>query len=345
MGGPAKASSPPFNTARPGSRPTNDGAALGGGANFFAGGNMDPSAGSQTIDVLGAAAEIDAGRVTGTLSAYIGGFSTQEDAAQITATALAATGAGLGSVAIGPVTSAERGGVTALLPRTVSNAVPPGTRSIRIRMEMRRAQGTYNDGYVDNVSLTLAPTVVNPKPSPAPTPSPTPTPVPTPVPGKSVVGAPVSGKVLVKRPGGGGFVELDATQGIPLGSTIDTKAGVIELTANAGTKAKFYDGIFKVTQSGGTTDLALNEPLAPCGKARAAAKKPKTRKLWGDGSGSFRTRGQYSSATVRGTKWLVQDSCAGTLTRVMKGAVSVRDNVKHKTVVVRAGKRYLARRR
>ena len=50
-------------------------------------------------------------------------------------------------------------------------------------------------------------------------------------------------------------------------------------------------------------------------------------------------------ATVRGTKWLVQDSCAGTLTRVTKGAVTVRDNVKHTTVVVRAGKRYLARPR
>ena len=67
-----------------------------------------------------------------------------------------------------------------------------------------------------------------------------------------------------------------------------------------------------------TTDLTLSQPLAPCGKkkAGAAAKKPKTRKLWGDGSGSFRTRGQYSAATVRGTRWLVQDSCAGTLTKV-----------------------------
>ena len=42
-------------------------------------------------------------------------------------------------------------------------------------------------------------------------------------------------------------------------------------------------------------------------------KKPKTRKLWGDGKGNFRTTGKYSAATVRGTKWLVQDSCTGTL--------------------------------
>jgi hypothetical protein len=99
-----------------------------------------------------------------------------------------------------------------------------------------------------------------------------------------------------------------------------------------------------VRQPGSITELALSEALAPCAKrARAAASKPKTRRLWGDGKGSFRTKGQYSAATVRGTKWLVQDSCAGTLTRVVTGSVSVRDNVRRKTVVVRAGKRYLAR--
>jgi hypothetical protein len=176
--------------------------------------------------------------------------------------------------------------------------------------------------------------------------TPTPVTTPTPVPGKTVVIAPVSGKVLVKLPGGKGFAEVDATQGIPLGSTVDTKQGVVELTAKAGQVARFHDGVFKVSQSGGTTDLTLNEALATCGKgAAAAAKKPKTRRLWGQGTGAFRTRGQYSSATVRGTEWLVQDSCAGTLTRVKTGVVSVRDDVKRKTVVVRAGKSYLARPR
>jgi hypothetical protein len=48
---------------------------------------------------------------------------------------------------------------------------------------------------------------------------------------------------------------------------------------------------------------------------------------------------------VRGTKWLVQDSCAGTLTRVAKGVVAVRDNVRRKTIILRAGKKYLARPR
>ena len=67
--------------------------------------------------------------------------------------------------------------------------------------------------------------------------------------------------------------------------------------------------------------------------------------LWGSGHGSFRTQGQYSSATVRGTKWFVQDSCAGTLTKVAQGVVSVRDDVKHKTITLRTGRQYLARPR
>jgi hypothetical protein len=77
----------------------------------------------------------------------------------------------------------------------------------------------------------------------------------------------------------------------------------------------------------------------------ARATRPGTRTRRGDGSGAFRARGQYSAATVRGTKRLVQDSCAGTLTKVAKGVVSVRDNVKRKTVIVKAGRQYLARPR
>jgi Bacterial Ig-like domain/Bacterial Ig domain len=193
-------------------------------------------------------------------------------------------------------------------------------------------------------------------PTPTPTPTPSPTTTPTPPPPapeyhQTVVIKPISGTIRVRKPGTNEFVDLDVTQGIPLGSTIDAKHGRIQLASepkNGGEpqKALFYGGLFKVEQPGGVIELTLNEPLAPCataGKASAAAKKPKTRKLWGDGSGSFRTKGQYSAATVRGTKWLVQDSCAGTLTEVAHGVVSVTDSVRHKTILLRGGKRYLAR--
>jgi hypothetical protein len=197
-------------------------------------------------------------------------------------------------------------------------------------------------------AIAVAP--VPPTPTPTP-PAPTPTPTATPVPQQDATGLP-SGTVKIKLPGGK-FVAFDPSKPIPSGSEIDVTKGKIALTAKLtpGGKpqtATFFDGIFKLTLGKKTTDLTLSQALAKCPKkhsAHAAAKKPKTRKLWGNGSGSFRTRGQYSAATVRGTEWLVQDSCSGTLTRVKKGVVSVRDNVRKKTIVLRAGKHYLAKPR
>ena len=46
---------------------------------------------------------------------------------------------------------------------------------------------------------------------------------------------------------------------------------------------------------------------------------------------------------MRGTKWLVQDTCTTTLTRVAQGVVSVRDEVKKQTITLRKGKSYTAR--
>jgi ferric-dicitrate binding protein FerR (iron transport regulator) len=59
--------------------------------------------------------------------------------------------------------------------------------------------------------------------------------------------------------------------------------------------------------------------------------------------GRFRTRGRHSSATVRGTKWEMTDRCDGTLTTVARGKVAVRDFRRKKTIIVKTGKRYLAK--
>jgi ferric-dicitrate binding protein FerR (iron transport regulator) len=67
------------------------------------------------------------------------------------------------------------------------------------------------------------------------------------------------------------------------------------------------------------------------------------RRLWGDGKGRFRTRGRHGAATVKGTKWLTQDSCDSTLVRVKRGTVVVRDFAKKKTVTVKQGRSYVAR--
>ena len=161
----------------------------------------------------------------------------------------------------------------------------------------------------------------------------------------------MSGTVKIKRPGRKRFVTLTAEAQIPVGSSIDTRRGRIAITAAQGAgktaSADFYDGLFKLTQAKRSklTSLTLTERLS-CprkGSASAAAKKKKKRRLWGDGSGKFRTKGKHSAATVVGTKWLVEDRCKSTLTRVVRGRVKVRDFAKKKTVTVRAGKRYTAR--
>jgi hypothetical protein len=199
---------------------------------------------------------------------------------------------------------------------------------------------------------------------------PPPAPPAAPVPGRSAVGRVVSGQVLVKLPGKR-FVALTAAANIPMGSQLDTRKGRVALTSAADTAGKktqsadFYDGIFQIKQTVPTkkpkkpaaliTDLVMKGQVArsqcaPLKGARSAvaAKKKKGPKgvlgqLWGNGKGKFRTNGKYSSATVRGTIWLVQDRCEGTLTKVRRGTVQVRDFKRKKTVNVKAGHSYLAR--
>ena len=179
-----------------------------------------------------------------------------------------------------------------------------------------------------------------------------PAPLPPPVAGKTVNAERRAGKVRFRLPGQAGFVELTAPQQVPIGTTFDTTAGRVTLTSAADTKgatqhAWFYEGTFTIGQTTGSqplTTLTLAGALPVCAKgARAAATARRQRHLWGDGKGRFRTGGRFSSATVRGTRWVVSDRCDGTLTRVVRGSVTVRDRVRDKTVILHAGEQYLAR--
>ena len=152
---------------------------------------------------------------------------------------------------------------------------------------------------------------------------------------------------------------LAAGSGLPFGSEVDTTNGTVSLTSvlpsGASQTGKFGGGRF-VIRSGarGYIDLHLrgrfcSRPRAQRGSgssyASASASRPQ-RRLWGsDSGGRFRTHGKHSHATVRGTRWLVEERCNGTLTRVTKGSVVVRDFALGKRKVLRAGESYLARAR
>ena len=175
-----------------------------------------------------------------------------------------------------------------------------------------------------------------------------------PVPGVRAGAVPVSGRVLVKIPGTNAFVELQNATEIPIGAQVDTRAGAVRLTSGGGGgTATFNDGLFTITQArAARAVMTLNLNGGNFGICRGGssaqsvgAVRPKrpVRRLWGSGRGRFTTRARYSSATVRGTRWLVQDRCDGTLTRVVQGRVLVRDFVRRRNRIVRAGQTYLAR--
>ena len=143
---------------------------------------------------------------------------------------------------------------------------------------------------------------------------------------------------------------------IPVGSIVDARKGTVVLSSAVSGAASqtgtFHGGIFQVRQAagaGGMTELVLRGPLPVCaaGGARAAAvRRPSARRArCGDATitGASARRGSNSVATVRGTAWYVEDRCDGTLTRVSKGSVSVRELHRKRTVIVNAGKSYLAR--
>ena len=166
-----------------------------------------------------------------------------------------------------------------------------------------------------------------------------------------------AGTVLVRLPGSARAVALTHAASIPVGTTLDARKGTVTLSsALPGDQTQtgtFHGGVFEVRQPDGArgmTELVLRGPLPTCtsagGSARAAAAPAKRppRRLWGrDDHGRFRTRGSNSVATVRGTVWYVEDRCDGTLTRVSKGSVSVRDLRRQRTVIVNAGNSYVAR--
>ncbi|HEY6888289.1 MAG TPA: hypothetical protein VI300_10930, partial [Solirubrobacter sp.] len=168
---------------------------------------------------------------------------------------------------------------------------------------------------------------------------------PVPVEGKTVVVSVISGTVALKLPGQRAYAKLSGTATVPMRTLLDTSDGRVQLVALADGKpqtGRFDSGKFRVDQlRNGITQLTLAGPLACSKRARVSAAgkpKPRKRRVWGsDKGGSFRTHGRNSVATVRGTRWLTEDTCAGTRIRVTEGSVRVWDTKGGLSVIVRAG--------
>jgi hypothetical protein len=191
----------------------------------------------------------------------------------------------------------------------------------------------------------------------------------TPEHGVFALGSAIDGSVTVKLPGHGGFESLGSGKNkLPVGTVIDTRGGRVRLvaaTGNLGNKtpdqsSDFYGGVFRINQ-----DAASDSPLVAqlaqklaCGpvngkKARASSGGPvavaaghRRRRLWGSGHGSYATSGGGGTGSVRGTTWLTQDTCKGTLFRVAEGlGITVFDTDLDKHVDLGPGQSYFAKKR
>lgn len=176
--------------------------------------------------------------------------------------------------------------------------------------------------------------------------------------GQSEFAAPVSGTVLVRRPGTAAFVPLVRAQLLPDGSEYDTIKGVLDLTVSQSSKdfrtARVSRGQFiadQQPQRGGRTVLRLSG-TALCAAARAAEpraasrrkqRRKKRRSVFVDTAGGrFTTSSKHANASVRGTSWQTTERCASTTVGVRRGVVTVLDRVLRLTICVRAGRSYTA---
>jgi len=187
----------------------------------------------------------------------------------------------------------------------------------------------------------------------------------------------VSGEVQVELPGAHEFVALQAASSVPVGTVIDATHGKVLLTSavnrRGGTKAGiFTGGRFVVGQANVALPLTklrlVGGSFAACSRtgalahalivarsatvpivARSATARPShkvVRQLWGDDNGGkFVTIGRSASAAVRGTVWLTQDRCDGTLIRVLRGRVLVHAASLRHGLLIGAGQSYFARAR
>jgi hypothetical protein len=128
------------------------------GKNFFAGGPSDPSdsiAATQTDALKPYTTAIAGGGVGFELSAFLGGYGSQGDAATVEIDFLDKHQLVLSTSTIGPVTPAARKNLTGLLKRSAAGSVPVGSVKVLVLLTLHRAEGAYNDAYADNLSLTL----------------------------------------------------------------------------------------------------------------------------------------------------------------------------------------------
>jgi hypothetical protein len=85
-----------------------------------------------------------------------GGFSDQRDHAALTVTWESQAGEALSHATIGPVSPGQRRNTSGTLYRATSGVVPRTATTAVVSLVLTREDGVYDDGYADNLGLTIA---------------------------------------------------------------------------------------------------------------------------------------------------------------------------------------------
>jgi len=124
------------------------------GNNLFAGGwTSYDTLMKQEIDLSPLTATLASG-ASYTLSAWLGGYASQDDSVSLTVNFMGSSGDTLATETIGPVLAADRGEATGLLFREATGEVPSAAVKAVVTLKASVASG-YNDGYADNLSLII----------------------------------------------------------------------------------------------------------------------------------------------------------------------------------------------
>lgn len=133
----------------------------GGGSNCFNGGSNAYTRAAQTVDVSSYATQIDATTAIAQFSAWLGGFSTDEDFVYVRLQAMASDNTVLSTWYVRGPSAAERSSTSKLLYYSQQldkkqSGLPAGTRTLKVYLQFLRDGAGSNDGLIDLPTLTIS---------------------------------------------------------------------------------------------------------------------------------------------------------------------------------------------
>jgi len=140
-----------------------------GGNQFFGGGDIATGTLTQTVDLRGAAAEIDQGATTYNLSGWLGGFLFDHSGSSVKVNFLDDNKTYLGDAQLQRVGPLERWFQTGFKQRSTAGILPTGTRYAQVVLTLEDRNFVtfgipwllggvdfdYNNAYADNISFTI----------------------------------------------------------------------------------------------------------------------------------------------------------------------------------------------